>query len=223
VSRGVRTTPVRRLGAALLVLVAGVSHAAVAQLARPTLERRTDLALDLGVVQVRDSVGTRTVSVVGGELAFGHFDGAWGWGPAIRLWIIPADRGVSGAGLHALVRASRVLGDAPMLELRGALGIGLSSVTVQRTALDERSVIGFACEAGVTYEHRFRADAGALFSLDAVGTPSATGGPHPRFPILAIGVGLRWHRLESRDIPAPRTPRPVPVPGRWPWPGRPEG
>jgi hypothetical protein len=120
-----------------------------------------------------------------------------------------------------LARGSRrVIGDEPALELRGALGLGLSSVSVQRTALDERSVIGFAYEAGITWEQRFRADAGAVFSLDAVGPPAEPHGPHARFPILTIGVGLRWHRLESRDIPVPRTPRPVPIPGRWPVPAR---
>ena len=210
------------LGAILLCVAAGW-RLADAQLPRPTLERRTDLALSAGVVQVSDSVGTLTRSVVGGEFASGQFDGAWGWGGALRVWIIPDDRGVRGAGAHVLARGSRVLGDDPAIELRAALGLGLSSVSVQRTGLDERSVIGFPYEAGITWEYRYRADAGAVFSLDVVGSPASDGGPHPRFPLVAIGVGFRWHRLESRDIPMPRPPRPVPIPGRWPIPSRPGG
>jgi hypothetical protein len=181
------------------------------------------MALSAGVAEVRDSIGTNTVSAVGGELGLDQLHGAWVLGTGLRVWVIPADRGVSGLGMHALGRVSHGIGEIPGLELRGAVGLGLSTVSVQRSALDERSALGLVYELGITYEHRFRADAGVLFSFDAVRTVVAdNGGPRAQFPILAIGVGLRRHWLEQRSIPVPGAPRPVPVPGRWPWPRRPE-
>jgi hypothetical protein len=212
-----------RVGAAVLIFGGGARQPCVAQLPNPTFERRDDLSLSAGVVQVYDSVGTLTLSVLGAELARGDFNGQWAWGPVLRVWVIPQARGVNGASVNALLRASRVAGDDPRLELRGALGIGLSSISVQRgTQMQDRGDIGFVYELGTTYERRFGADAGLLFSLDAVGPTLGLGNPHARFPILTLGVGLRWHRLQGRNIPEPQPPRPWPIPGRRPWPERPE-
>lgn len=207
----------------MVVVAASASQWCAAQLPRPTLEQRIDLAVSAGVAQVRDSLGTFTMSVVGGETALDHFDGVWAWGPAVRGWVMRENRGVSGAGVHALVRGSRVLGNAPELEVRGAVGFALTGIDVQQgSVLHDRGDLGFVYEVGATYEHRFLADAGVVFSLDAVSPTIGPGEPSARFPLLMFGVGLRRHRQENRDIPVPRAPRPVPVPGRWPWPGRPE-